>query len=114
MKHLHLLMVVVTIGLFFYHSVAILKARSSGYALKAVSHIIYALLLVSGLYLFYGLWQLRTMIGVQYWPMVKLGCLLVAVGLFVGARRSHHKTPMVAGAWVLVVVMLGLALFKPF
>lgn len=114
MKHLHLLMVVVTIGLFFYNSVALLKGRPLGRAIKALSHVIYGLLLISGLYLFYQQWQLRALVGIQYWPLVKLFLLCVAVALLIIAKRHKKTKALVTGAWLCVVSILVLALTQPF
>lgn len=78
MKHLHMLMAFITLGLFLYQVIFVFcgKKPPLSRAFKRASHLIYLLLVGSGLYLF---WQLTQVIGVQYWVLVKLVLLFVAV-----------------------------------
>lgn len=114
MKHLHLLMVVLTLGLFFYNSVAVLRVRPLGRFIKIASHVVYGLLLISGLFLFYQLWQLQAMLGVQYWPLAKLALLCVAVALLIIAKKHQQRKALVTGAWGCILLILALAITKPF
>ncbi len=112
MKHLHLLMVVFTLLLFAYSSFAIAKARPLGRGLQLVSHGVYTLLLISGAYLFYQLWQVA---GMQYWALGKMLLLFAAIASLLLARKKvAWQYPLLALTWVLVLVILALAVAKPF
>lgn len=114
MKHLHMLMAGITIVLYVYQlSKVMTKAPLSlSKAYKAISHVIYLLLLGSGLYLFWQLWQVA---GVQHWAVAKLILLIVAVSANIKAVRSPPNQAK-AGMLVAGVAYIGiiiLAISKP-
>ena len=115
MKHLHLLMVVITIGLFLYQTGLIFAGGqvTQSRTFKIASHIIYLLLAGSGLYLMWQLWQVS---GAQHWAVVKIMLLAVAVSANIKALRapllSQKKAGMVI-AGIAYVGILVLAVTKP-
>lgn len=77
MKHLHMLMAVITIGLYLYQAGMIFSGKhlALSRAFKGASHAIYLLLLVSGVFLLWQLWQVA---GAQHWAIAKIVLLVVA------------------------------------
>jgi uncharacterized membrane protein SirB2 len=53
MKHLHTLLVVLVIGLFLYQKLSGSKYKRTARAIKILNHIVYALIILSGL----GCWS---------------------------------------------------------
>lgn len=116
MKHLHMLMALITLGLFFYQAVVVFGGKQLvlSRAFKGMSHLIYLLLVGTGLYLF---WQLMQVIGVQYWAVAKLMLLFVAVSANIKAIRPIN-TNVQARAGVLIaatayLIIVILAYTKP-
>lgn len=113
MKHLHMLVAVITIACFCYSSFCILKGKQVGKAYMAVTHSLYAVLVGSGLYL---LWVLSQVAGAQHWAYAKLVLLVVAVSAMIKARKSKALTQAKAGILVAFVALAGilfLAVAKP-
>lgn len=113
MKHFHILLAVLTILLFCYSAFCILKQRQVGKGYMAVTHTLYALLVLSGAYL---LWLISQVAGVQHWAYAKIVLLVVAVSAMIKARRSQKITQAKAGillAFVSLVGILWLAFTKP-
>lgn len=113
MKHLHMLVAVITIACFCYSSFCILKGKQVGKVYMAVTHSLYAVLVGSGLYL---LWLLSQVAGVQHWAYAKLVLLVVAVSAMIKARKSKALAQAKAGILVAFVALAGilfLAVAKP-
>ncbi len=111
MKHFHLLMVVMTLGLFAYSSWAILKEKPLGKVYLWLSHVIYALVVLTGLHL---LVILSKVAGVQHWAYAKIVLLIVAISATIKARKNPNQAR--AGlllAWVALAGILFLAITKP-
>lgn len=111
MKHLHLLSIALTIGLFVYSSVSILRQKAVSRSFMMISHLVYALAVLSGLYLFAIISRVA---GLQHWAIAKAVLLIVAISASIKARK-HPKTAR-AGVflmWVCVVGILFLAITKP-
>lgn len=110
MKHLHMLMVVMTIGFFVYSSFCIMMQRPVGKLYQGFSHLVYLLLIVSGGYL---LVLLHSVAGAQYWAYGKIILLIAAIVLMISARRiAHPHVPLIA-AWLCILGILVLAWSKP-
>lgn len=116
MKHLHMLMAVITVGLFLYQAGLILVGKSamSSKAFKGASHLIYLLLVGSGLYL---TWALSQVAGVQHWAIAKIILLVMAVSATIKATRpSVSVSQAKAGLMISAVAYVGivvLAITKP-
>lgn len=111
MKHFHLLMIAITIGLFAYSSFAILKNKPASRAYMAISHTVYALAVLTGLHLFVVLSRVA---GMQHWAIAKMILLIVAISAFIKARRKPDTARVgVFIVWVCVAGILFLAVTKP-
>lgn len=116
MKHLHLLMALITLCLYFYQAIFVISGKQVNLstAFKGLSHVIYLLLVGSGLYLF---WQLTQVAGVQHWAIAKLVLLIMAVSANIKAIRPTNSAGQAkAGMLVALVAYLGvivLAITKP-
>lgn len=115
MKHLHLLMAVITIALFLYQAMIVFTKGqlSLSSAFKAMSHVVYLLLVVSGLYLLWQLWQVA---GAQHWALAKMVLLIVAISANVKALRHPALNQKKAGMLIAGVAYAGiliLAIAKP-
>lgn len=118
MKHFHLLMVAITILLFLYQAVLVFlgKTVARSKAFTGVSHLIYTLLVISGLFLF---WQLYQATGtLQHWAIAKLILLVMAVSANIKAIRNQAVSSGQAKAGMLIagvayVGIVVLAITKP-
>lgn len=111
MKHAHLLMVVLTLGLFGYSTVMILTQKPLTKTYQIISHIVYLLVAITGLYLLFILSQVA---GVQHWVYAKIILLVVAISALIKARRRpNHKITGIAISWISLAGILGLAVLKP-
>lgn len=113
MKHLHMLMAVLTIACFCYSGFCIVKGKPMSKSYMAVTHLLYAILVSSGLYL---LWLISQVAGVQHWAYAKLILLVVAVSSMIKARKSVSPSQAKAGILVTFVALAGilyLAIAKP-
>lgn len=101
MKHLHMLMAVITLLIYLYQAVPIFmgkKAKRSA-ALTGATHLVYTVLMLTGLWLF---WQLYQVAGVQHWAIAKLVLLVVAVSAAIKALRNQELAPPQAKAGMLI------------
>lgn len=117
MKHLHLLMVAITLLLFIVQAVPIFAGKTfhRSKVFTGISHAAYTLLVLSGLYLF---WQLYQAAGVQHWALAKLVLLIVAVSANIKAlrRQAVSLSQSRAGMMIAGVAYAGiviLAITKP-
>ena len=118
MKHLHLTMVAITILLYLYQAAKVFlgKPAPRSKAFTGVSHLVYTLLTVSGLVLF---WQLYQATGtLQHWAIAKLVLLVVAVSANIKAVRNQAVSLGQAKAGMLIagvayVGIVVLAITKP-
>lgn len=111
MKHFHLLMVVITIALFLYSSYAIATKKAVSRLFFVISHIVYFLVIATGLHL---LVMLSKVAGVQHWAYAKIVLLIVAISAIIKARKNPEKAS--AGlmiVWVAMFGIIGLAIIKP-
>lgn len=114
MKHLHMLMAVVTIALYLYQASLVMRANKPALskAFKGASHAIYTLLVASGLYLF---WQIYQVAGFQAWAVAKIILLIVAVSAVIKALRPSTALPqakagfLIAGVAYVGIVFLAVA-----
>lgn len=115
MKHLHMLMAVITIGLYLYQAGMIFSGKhlALSRAFKGTSHAIYLLLLVSGVFLLWQLWQVA---GAQHWAIAKIVLLVVAISANIKALRNPILNQKKAGMMIAGVAYVGiiiLAVTKP-
>lgn len=115
MKHLHMLMAVLTIVLYLYQAGLIFSGKSIGLsrAFKGASHAIYLLLVISGLYVLWQLWQVA---GAQHWALAKIVLLVVAISANIKVLRQQALNQKKAGmliAGVAYVSIIALAVMKP-
>lgn len=114
MKHLHMLLAVLTIGAFCYSAFCILKQKSVGKAYMAVTHSLFALLVASGGYLLWVLSQAGA--GVQHWAYAKIILLVVAISSIIKARKSREMNKAKVGILLSFMALSGivwLAFTKP-
>ncbi|OOR88504.1 hypothetical protein B0181_08085 [Moraxella caviae] len=114
MKHFHLLMVALTLGLFLYQAIVVFVGEKANPSpmLRRAMHVCYALLLVSGLYMFTVWYQFMAP-----WAWAKLVLFIVAVSATAKAARPS-TTPAQAKfgmllATIAYVAILVLAVKKP-
>ncbi len=101
MKHLHMLVAVVTILLYLYQAVPIFtgkKAKRSP-VFSGMTHLVYTVLMLTGLWLF---WQLYQVAGMQHWAIAKLVLLIVAVSANIKALRNQDLSLSQAKAGMLI------------
>lgn len=116
MKHLHMLMAVIAIVLYLYQAAQIIgnKPMSLSKAFKGMSHVFYLLLVGSGLYLF---WQIYQVAGMQHWAVAKIVLLVVAVSANIKAIRPKTTQAQAKAGMLLAGVayagILILAVVKP-
>lgn len=113
MKHLHMLIAVLTIGFFCYSSFCVLKQKQVGKAYMAITHSLYALLIGSGVWL---LWDILKVTTSEHWIYAKIVLLVVAVSAMIKARRSKTMGQAKAGIGIVFVALIGilvLAVVKP-
>jgi len=115
MKHLHMLIALLIVVLFLYQSYLVLSAnRRAPRAVKIVSHVLYAILIVSGSIM---LMQLMSANAPVQWVFAKIILLFAAISS--GAKAfNNHSTPSQQKAGILIasVAYLGiviLAFAKP-
>lgn len=118
MKHLHMAMAFITIALFCYSGFCIFYQKPISKKLYAISHGVYFLVVVSGLYL---AWLLSQATDIPHWLFAKIILVVVMVSLMVKARRAVSSTPpkpaqAKAGLLLVLLAMIGilyLAFAKP-
>lgn len=118
MKHFHLLMVAITVILFLYQFVMVMIANKTqilhSKKLFIASHIIYTLLIISGVLTVLPLLKL---IGMPHWIMAKVVLFVVAISATIKATRPT-TTPAQSKMGLLIALvayigMLTLAMIKP-
>ena len=115
MKHLHMLMAVLVIVLFLYQSYLALSAnRRAPRVFKIATHVLYALLIVSGAIM---LMQLMNANAPVQWVFAKIILLVAAISASIKAFNPH-ATPgqtkigvLIAGVAYIGIVLL--AFIKP-
>ncbi|MCL1623191.1 SirB2 family protein [Moraxella sp. Tifton1] len=117
MKHMHMLMAFLLLFLFIIQAMPILtqKGSRSPAIMKVCNHLLYALVMASGFWLF---WQLYQVAGVQHWAIAKLVLLIVAASATAKAQRNHLVASGQAKAGLLIatvayVGIVFLAFAKP-
>lgn len=115
MKHLHMLMAVLTVVLFLYQSYLVLSAnRRAPRVVKIATHIIYALLILSGAMM---LMQLMGANAPVQWVFAKIILLVAAISASIKAFNAN-ATPVQrkTGIIIATVAYIGiviLAFAKP-
>lgn len=116
MKHLHMLMAVLTILVFLSQAVPIWlgKPRPANKGMKIATHVLYTLLLLSGIM---TLMPILQAVGLPHWVIGKVVLLVVAISATIKALRL--TTPLLQakiGMLVALVAYIGilvLAFTKP-
>lgn len=113
MKHLHTLLALIIIGLFIYQSYLVLSAnRRAPRIIKIASHIVYALIILSGAWM---LMQLMSVNAPVQWVFAKIILLVAAISASVKAFKpdatlSQSKIGIViAGIAYASIVILAYA-----
>lgn len=103
MKHLHMLMAVITIVLFLYQLSFVVRGTKPtlNKAFKGASHAVYTTLVVSGLYMF---WQLYQVAGFQAWAFAKMVLLVMAVSANIKAIRPATALPQAKAGFLIASV----------
>lgn len=115
MKHLHMLMAVLVIVLFLYQSYLALSAnRRAPRVLKIATHVLYALLIVSGAIM---LMQLMNANAPVQWVFAKIILLVAAISASIKAFNPHATPGQTKiGVLIAAVAYIGivlLAFIKP-
>ncbi len=115
MKHLHTLLAVLVIALFIYQSYLALSAeRRAPRPIKIATHILYALIIVS------GAWMLMQLMSAQapiQWVFAKIILLVAAISASIKAFHTH-ATPTQSKVGILIAAVayagiVTLAYVKP-
>ncbi len=115
MKHLHILLAVIVIGLFLYQSYVVLSAnKRAPRAVKIVNHIVYALIILSGGWM---LMQLMSVNAPVQWVFAKIILLVAAISASIkafspSATLSQSKVGVMIGAVAYAGIVI-LAYTKP-
>lgn len=117
MKHLHMLAAVITLLLFLYQAGFVFSSKSVTLSkgFKIVSHLVYTVLVATGLWIF---WQLYQLVGLQHWAVAKIVLLIVAVSANIKSIRYQKINCSQAKAGMLIAAVayagiLILAFTKP-
>lgn len=115
MKHLHMLMAVLIVVLFLYQSYLALNAnKRAPRAVKIATHIIYALIILSGAVM---LMQLMSANAPVQWVFAKIILLVAAISASMKAFHAHATpTQTKTGILIAAVAYVGivmLAFAKP-
>ena len=102
MKHLHTLLALIVIVLFLYQSFLVLSAnRRAPRPIKIANHIVYALIIAS------GLWMLMQLVSVNapvQWVFAKIILLVAAISASVKAF-NNHATPSQSKIGILIAAI---------
>lgn len=115
MKHLHMLMAVLLIALFLYQSYVVLSAnKKSPFAVKISTHILYAVIIISGAGM---LVQLMSVNAPVQWVFAKVILLVAALSASIKAFNdkatpSQRKTGILITG-IAYIGILVLAFTKP-
>ncbi|ELA09135.1 hypothetical protein MOMA_01970 [Moraxella macacae 0408225] len=117
MKHFHMLMASITVAIFVYQFVLVFQNKNAQLATKSLKiavHVIYFLLLITGVL---QLLPLIKVVGLPHFILAKIVLLIVAVSATIKATRLSTKAPQArAGMCISAVAYIGiiaLALLKP-
>ncbi|TXD96427.1 hypothetical protein ES754_09770 [Psychrobacter frigidicola] len=115
MKHLHMLMAVVVIGLFLYQSYLVLSAnKQTPRVIKISNHIVYALVLLSGAWMLFQLLQVNAPVQ---WVIAKMVLFVAAISASIKAFNPRATpTQSKVGILIAAVAYVGiviLAYVKP-
>ncbi|MDO4896940.1 MAG: SirB2 family protein [Moraxella sp.] len=116
MKHLHMLMAYTAIALYLYQGSFVVRGvkPTLNRAFKGASHAIYTVMVISGLYLF---WQIFQVAGFQAWVVAKIILLIVAISANIKALRPNTTIAQAKAGFLLAGVayagIMTLALTKP-
>lgn len=110
MKHLHMLLAMIVLFLFIFQALPMLvgKVPSPSKTLKIATHLLYTLMVATGLWLF---WQLYQVAGVQHWAIAKFVLLVVAVSAVIKAQKNHIKASSQAKAGLLIAAIAYVGIF---
>lgn len=120
MKHLHILMAVLTLAIFIYQAIQVFgnKSASLPKALKIGSHIIYTVLVIAGILL---VMPLAKSVGTPFWVIAKIVLFIVAISATIKALRASQDTGnadrllqakagmVIAGIAYLAIVILAIS-----
>ena len=113
MKHLHMLLVFILIGLFIYQSILVLSAnRRAPRPVKIANHILYALVIVTGAWM---LMQLMSVNAPIQWVFAKIILLVAAISasakaFSINAAPTQSKVGiLIAGVAYIGIVILAYA-----
>lgn len=117
MKHLHILMAVITIAIFLYQFMQVMLGKSGqvpNKGLKIATHIVYALLVIAGVI---TLMPLIPLVGMPHWVLAKVILFVVAISSTIKATRATTlPTQAKMGMIVALIDYIGiviLAFVKP-
>ncbi|WP_227430207.1 SirB2 family protein [Psychrobacter sp. I-STPA6b] len=115
MKHLHMLMALLTIALFIYQSYRVLTNQAATNRKQFIAtHIIYTILVISGGWM---LWQLVSVNAPVQWAVAKIILLIAAISASIKAfRNSATPSQQKVGILISSVAYIGiviLAFTKP-
>ncbi|OOS07259.1 Uncharacterized membrane protein SirB2 [Moraxella cuniculi DSM 21768] len=104
MKHLHILLAVLLLLIFIIGALPVLTGRPmrSSKAIKISTHLLYTLVICSGAWL---VWQLFQVAGLQHWAIAKLVLLIVAASATVKAQKHALVAPSQAQAGLLIALV---------
>lgn len=115
MKHLHILLAAIVIGLFLYQSYLLLSHnKRAPKGVKIINHIVYALILLS------GAWMLMQLLGANapvQWVIAKMILFVVAISASLKAYKNQATLAQSkAGILIATIAYAGviiLAYIKP-
>ena len=111
MKHLHILMAVITIAVFLYQFARVLSGKPGALpskGLKIASHVVYTLLIIAGIL---TLMPLVKLIGVPHWVIAKVILFIVAVSSTVKATRATTlPTQAKLGMFIALIAYVGIVI----
>ena len=116
MKHLHMLLALVALLMFIYQAAPIFRgqARRLPKAAMGASHVVYLLLVATGIYMTYLLNAAGA--GLQHWAVAKLVLLVVAATIKANRQAADNISQAKAGVLIGAVAYAGivfLAFAKP-
>lgn len=117
MKHLHMLLAIIVLFIFILQALPMFmgKTPKASNTLKILNHVFYTAVILTGLGLF---WQIYQVAGTQHWALAKLVLLIVAASATIKAQRHYTNTPSQAKAGLMIasvayVSIIVLAITKP-
>lgn len=118
MKHFHLLMVAITIILFLYQFIMVMFANQTNVfqskKLFISTHIIYTLLIISGIVTALPLFKFSIF---PHWLIAKIVLLIVAISVTIKATRANNTPAQIKMGLLIAMVayagIITLAVAKP-